>query len=123
MNQISQAMNQADMRNDSRPRKSPTLKTDRCLICHRKYTGAGQSKYCSKPCNERADRIRKEALVDALVGILLDHSDQLSHDSAFAVSKRTVRSMYIATKNNLMALGYAYDVIGKRWVLQPRLRG
>ena len=94
-----------------------------CWFCHAEYKGSNQSHFCSDYCVQRASRRRKAALVELLAGIMVEHSGvPLAYDRALLVSENTIRAQRDLTKYNLMALGYAYDEIGKQWRLQPRLR-
>lgn len=132
MNQISQTMNQAAKRNDSKSRKSPTAKQRRCLICRKKYSGVGKSIYCSKSCNEKAHRIRSEALIAAFTELLYERSCELTQavygvafqitfDQAFRKASQCIHTNYKPFKSKLEQLGYVYNESAQQWLLQARL--
>ena len=107
----------------SKAKSKIKLVVKNCWFCHAEYKGSEQSHFCSDYCVQKACRRRKEALIELLANIMIEHSGvPLNYDRALVISDKTIRAQRDLTKYNLMALGYAYDEIGKRWQRQPRLR-
>lgn len=117
----------------SKTRRAPRLVQKRCQFCGRVYKGSAQSKYCSKTHTEQASRVRKEAMIDALAGLLYAHSQSLTHcvwgraiqiteDQARRKSEQCVASNYVGFQYRMMALGFTYSDADRRWHKPPLLR-
>jgi hypothetical protein len=125
-------MNQAGARNDSKSRRSPVPKQKRCLVCKKKYSGVGKSIYCSKSCNEKAHRLRIEALIAAFADLLHSRSCeltqqvygvafQITYDQALRKASQCIHTNYKPFKSKLEQLGYVYNEALAVWQLQARL--
>lgn len=104
----------------------------RCQFCGRKYKGSAQSKYCSKTHTEQASRVRKDAMIDALAGLLYSHSQsltrcvwgrafQITEEQARRKSEQCIRANYTGFSYHMQACGYTYSDADRRWHKPPLL--
>jgi hypothetical protein len=94
-------------------RKPVPVMLHQCPLCTIQFIGVRQKKYCGKPCTEAAFRVRKSALIDAL---LLEFAPfGANYGLTRAHLERCANADLERCQNIAKTLGWRYDERHKVW--------
>lgn len=94
-------------------RKAPPVVQHICPFCMVAFIGVRQKKYCGKSCTEAAHRVRKSALIDAL---LLEFAPWgANYGLTRAHIERCINVDLERCQNIAAVLGWRYDERRRLW--------